>query len=126
MNYRRMFRFAPLAIGVALAGVACAIPHLALAATTSGPNLTGVETPFTGLLDSVMKLGGWAVAGTGVAALGGGLLGQQKDPKHSEIYHQVLNYAGGATLGGFLVAVGGPAMATWIQGNLGGTGALLH
>lgn len=143
MTYRRYWQYAPLAIAVALAVVACAFPHLAAAATTTptptgsagssaagsttAPNLVGaVATPFNGLLDQLMQLGGWAVAGTGVAALGGGLLGQQQDPKHSEIYHKVLNYAGGATLGGLLVAVAGPQLVQWIQAATGGSGALLR
>ena len=107
---------------------ACFSPHLALASSTSGSGtLVGtVATPFTSLLTQIMQFGGWTIAGVGVAALGGGILGQQKDPKHSEIYHHVLNYAGGASLGGLLVALGGPALVSTIQTAVGGTGALLH
>lgn len=118
VTVRRLSRYLPIGLAVA----ACATPHLALATSFA----SSVASPFTTLLTQIMQFGGWTIAGVGVAALGGGILGQQKDPKHSEMYHHLLNYAGGASLGGLLVALGGPALVTSIQTAVGGAGALLH
>lgn len=123
-----MIRWIQKRAAVALALLAVAVvfvPHPALAGSTSGNgiDLTSAASGITGLLDSVLKFGGWAIGAFGVAALGGGVLGSMRDPKHAEIYHHVVNYAGGAALGGAIVATGGPALITAMS-NI--TGAMLH